>query len=278
MNLNWFESMIYGLFSGLTDILPISAQAHRTLMLKFFGVRGSLDLIHLMIHLGVCAALYLHSRKQLVRMSRARALARVPKKKRKRPLDTRSMMDSSMLITMLIPMIAGLCLYRRAMTMDGNLVLLALFLLINGIILFVPQFRATANRDSRTLSRVEGLLMGLGGGVSVIPGMSAMGVTTAIGSVCGVERTYGLNMALMMNLFLNAGYLVYDFMNVFSNGAGVLSFMILLRYLLTGMTAFGGTVLGIRLMQHFAKNNGYAGFAFYNFGQAMFAFIFNLMA
>lgn len=188
------------------------------------------------------------------------------------------MMDSSMLITMLIPMIAGLCLYRRAMTMDGNLVLLALFLLINGIILFVPQFRATANRDSRTLSRVEGLLMGLGGGVSVIPGMSAMGVTTAIGSVCGVERTYGLNMALMMNLFLNAGYLVYDFMNVFSNGAGVLSFMILLRYLLTGMTAFGGTVLGIRLMQHFAKNNGYAGFAFYNFGQAMFAFIFNLMA
>lgn len=278
MNLNWFESMMYGLFSGLTDILPVSAQAHKTLMLKFFGVRGNMDLIHLLIHLGICAALYLNCQKHLVRMSRARALARVPKKKRKRPLDTRSMMDSSMLRTMLVPVILGLFLYQRAARLNGKLVLLALFLLLNGVILYAPQFLPTGNRDSRTLSRVEGLLMGLGGAVSVVPGFSAMGVTTAISSVCGVERTYGLNMALMMNLFLNIGFLVFDVMGILQNGIGVLSFLIILRYLVTAAVAFCGAMVGIKLMRHCAENRGYAMFAFYCFGQALFTFIFNLMA
>ncbi len=278
MNLNWFESMMYGLFSGLMDILPVSAQAHRVLMLKFFGVRGNMDLLHLMIHLGICAALYMSTQKQLTRMRRARALARIPKKKRKRPLDMRSMMDSSLLLTMLIPAVLGLFFYQRVTHLGSNLVLLALFILLNGVVLFVPQVRATGNRDCRTLSRVEGLLMGLGGAVSVVPGFSAMGVTTSVASVCGVERTYALDMALMMNLGLNIGFAVLDVMGLMSNGIGLLSFSILLRYIVTAVVAFGGAAAGIRLMRRRAENNGYTAFAFYCFGQALFTFIFNLMA
>ena len=47
--------------------------------------------------MAVFAAIYYSSQAQMVRMQRARALARVPKRKRKRPLDVRSMMDWSML-------------------------------------------------------------------------------------------------------------------------------------------------------------------------------------
>ena len=61
MKLNWFESMLYGLFSGLTDILPVSVQAHQTLMLKFFGVKGNMELLDLLIHLAIAAALYLRN-------------------------------------------------------------------------------------------------------------------------------------------------------------------------------------------------------------------------
>ena len=45
MDLNWFESFLYGLFSGLTDILPVSAEAHRILMLKCFGIQSSTELM-----------------------------------------------------------------------------------------------------------------------------------------------------------------------------------------------------------------------------------------
>lgn len=278
MDLNWLESMLYGLLSGLMDILPVSAQAHRTLLLKFFGMKATTDMVHLMIHIGVLAALYICCQSQLIRMSRAKKLSRIPKRKRKRPLDTRSLMDLSMVKTTLVPVLLGLFLYQYTGELHSNLMLVAVFLFLNGIVLYAPQFLPTGNRDSRTLSRVEGLLMGLGGTASILPGISAVGTAVSIGSVCGVERNYCLNVALIMNLFMNAGYLFYDILAVSSGGLGTVSFVILVRYLLTAAAAFGGTMLGINLMRHLAAGAGYALFGLYCFGLSLFTFILNLMA
>lgn len=278
MELSWFESCIYGLFSGLLDIVPVSAQAHSVLLLKFFGVKASSDFLNLLIHAAVLAALYYSSQTQLIRMKRARALARVPKRKRKRPLDVRSMMDWSMLKTMLIPAVLGVFLRKYTAGLQGKLMLVSLFLFLNGLILYLPQFFPTSNRDSRTLSRVEGLLMGLGGAVSAVPGISAIGTTTSIASVCGVDRTYGLNMALMMNMGIAAGLMVYDILSIAANGFGTLSFLILIRYLLSAAAAFGGAVLGIKIMRNLAVERGFSSFGVYCWGLALFTFILNLIA
>lgn len=278
MELNWFESCIYGLISGLFDILPISAQAHSILLLKFFGVKASSDLMNLLIHAALFAALYYSSQTQLIRMRRARALARVPKRKRKRPLDVRSMMDWSMLKTMFVPAVLGVFLRQYTTKLQSNLMLISLFLFINGLILYVPQFFPTSNRDSRTLSRVEGLLMGLGGTASMVPGISAIGATTSIASVCGVEHTYGLNMALMMNMAICAGLMIYDLLGIATRGFGELSFLYLLTCLLSGVAAFGGAMLGIRVMRHLAAGKGFSTFGVYCWGLALFTFILNLIA
>lgn len=278
MDLNWLQSILYGLLSGLTDILPVSAQAHKVLLLKLFGIQDNMEAMDFLIHLAILAALYFSSQTQLVRMSRAKALARVPKRKRKRPLDVRSLMDLSLAKTMLVPTVIGLFLYQYASGLKSNLMLLSVFLFLNGVVLYVPQFLPSSNRDSRTLSRVEGLLMGLGGAASVLPGVSAIGVSTSIGSVCGVERSYSLNMALLMNMAVTLGFLVYDVMGIAANGLGTLTFLIFIRYLLTALVAFGGCFLGIKVMRYLAANHSFALFALYCFGLALFTFILNLMA
>ena len=278
MELSWFESCILGLFSGLLDILPVSAQAHSVLLLKFFGVKVSSDLMNLLMHIAVFAALYYSSQTQLIRMKRARALARVPKRKRKRPLDVRSMMDWSMLKTMLVPALLGVCLYRYTTQMRSKLMLISLFLFLNGVILYIPQFFPTSNRDSRTLSRIEGLLMGLGGAVSAVPGISAIGATTSIASICGVDRTYGLNMALMMNMGITVGLMVYDVLGIVSNGFGILSVWVLIQYLFAAAAAFAGAMLGIKVMRHLAAGQGFSVFGVYCWGLALFTFILNLIA
>lgn len=278
MDLNWMQGLLYGLCSGLMDILPVSAQAHRVLLLKFFGTRGSSDLMHLLIHFAVVCALYFSCNAHIVRMSRAKRLSRVPKRKRKRPLDTRSLMDLSMLKTMLVPVIVGMFLYPYTEKMRGSLLFTALFLFLNGIILYIPQFLPTGNRDSRNSSRVEALLMGLGGIASVLPGISAMAVTTSISSVCGVERGYGLSMALLMNLFLNIGLLIHDALGIAAGGLETLSLQLVAGYILTAAAAFAGTLLGIRLMRRLAEGEGYSVIGLYCFGMSLFIFILNLMA
>lgn len=279
MDLSWLESIIYGLVSGLTDILPISAQAHRILLLKVFGRVGRSDLLQLLIHLGIFGALYYSSLKHLVRMNRARKLSHVPKRRRKRPLDTRSLMDLSLLKTMVLPVILSLFAYQYVKPLGDTLLFVVLFLFVNGIILYIPQYLPSGNRDCRTLSRVEGLLVGLGGSVGIVPGISGMGSATAVASVCGVDRNYALTMALMMNMAVSAGMMVMSVLNILNNGlVETLSFMLLIRYLITAVAAFGGSMLGIRIMRAMANGNGYGLFGFYCWGLALFTFILNLLA
>lgn len=277
MDLNWLQSLLFGLISGLTDILPVSAQAHRMLMLKFFGLKSITSLLALMMHLSVFIALYLSSRGQFVRMNRARALARVPKRKRKRPLDVKSMMDWSLIKTMLLPTILGLLLYQYARNMQTNLLTIAAFLFLNGVILYVPQFLPSSNKDSRTLSRLEGFAMGCGCAVSILPGISTVGTVVSIGSVCGVERVYSLNMAFIIKMFLMAGLMVYDVLGIISGGLEALSFSIILKYLVTAALSFGAAMGGIRLTRRLASEHGFGLFGVYCWGVALFIFILNLV-
>ena len=277
MDLNWLQSLLFGLISGLTDILPVSAQAHRMLMLKFFGVKSITSLLALMMHLSVFAALYLSSRGQFVRMNRARALARVPKRKRKRPLDVKSMMDWSLIKTMLLPTILGLLLYQYARNMQTNLLTIAAFLFLNGVILYVPQFLPSSNKDSRTLSRLEGFAMGCGCAASILPGISTVGTVVSIGSVCGVERVYSLNMAFIIKMFLMVGLMVYDVLGIISGGMEALSFAVVLRYLVTALLSFGAAMGGIRLTRRLTAEHGFSLFGVYCWGVALFIFILNLV-
>ena len=277
MELNWLQSILFGLVSGAADIIPVSGQAHRLLLLKFFGVNQLPNLLALLLHLSVAAALYLSSQGQFVRMNRARALARIPKKKRKRPLDTRSMMDWSLIKTMLVPTVIGLLLNSRVRGWSVNMFLIAGMLFVNGLILYIPQFLPTSNRDSRTLTRLEGVLMGLGAGASVLPGISTVGIMVSIASVCGIERLYGLNMTFIVKLFFLIGLMVYDLLAIITDGLGGLTVMLLVQYLFTGLLSFGASMFAIRLLRRLAPEHGFHTFGVYCWGLALFTFILNLV-
>ena len=278
MDFNWYESILYGLLSGIADILPVSAQAHKLLLLKLFGASNEPGLMRLLIHLSILGALYYCCQNHIIRMMRAQSLARIPKRKRKRPLDTRSLMDFSLWKTMLIPVILAYLTYEKAQGLGSNLVWVATFLFINGLVLYIPQFLPGSNKDSRMMSRLEGLIMGLGGAASVFPGMSAVGTSVSIGSICGVDRTYGLNMALLMNMAVIVAQIVFDIIAIVTTGLSGISFVMVLYYLLAAAAAFGGTFLGVKIMRTMAVNIGFSWFAYYCWGMALFTFILNLMA
>lgn len=278
MDLNWFESLLYGLFSGLTDILPVSAQAHDMLLMKMFGLRSVPILLQLFLHLSIFAALYYSCMPHIIKMIRAKHLARIPKRKRKRPLDVKSLMDFSLWKTMAVPVILSFFIYQKLDGLRSNLLLMACFLFLNGVILYIPQYLPGSNKDSRSLSRVEGLLMGLGGAAAVLPGISAVGSCISIGSVCGVDRKYCLDMALLLNLIVTGGLIVMDILILIADGIGGLTFGALVRFLLSAAAAFMGTSLGIRCMRHLAADKGYGIFTYYCWGLALFTFILNLLA
>ena len=278
MDFNWLESILFGFVSGLSDVLPVSAQAHKLILLKLFGIKSEPGLLRLLIHVSILGALYYNCMPHIVKILRAKSLARIPKRKRRRPLDYKSLMDFRLWQTMIIPVILIFFLYEKASTLHNSLSFMAIFLFINGVILYVPPFMPGSNKDSRTLSRVEGLLMGLGGAAGILPGISGVGTATSVASICGVDRSYGLSMVLLMNLAATACLIVYDIILIATVGMESLSALILLSYILSAAAAFAGTTVAIRVMRALAAEKGYSVFAYYCWGVALFTFILNLMA
>lgn len=277
LELSWLEGILFGLISGLTEILPVSARAHRVLLGRLFGNEEPAGLMMLLLHTAVFAAVYLSSQKLILKMRHARRLARTPKKKRKRPLDIKSMMDSSFLRTMMVPVILAYLLYGMISKIKIRLIALAGLLVINGIILYIPQFFPSSNKDARSLSRLEGILMGVGGALGVLPGVSGIGASLTIGSICGVDRAYAVNMSLLMYLAASVVTMIFDVLAIVIGGLGSLSFLLLLRYILVAGAAFAGTMLAIRVLRSMAQA-GWTIFAYYSWGLALFTFILNLMA
>ena len=278
MEFNWWRSILMGILTGASSVMPVSVEAHQRLLLKFMGIREIPVLMELMIHIGVFAALYFCSQNHILKMTRASKLARIPKKKRKRPLDTYSLMDLSLCKTMLIPGIIALFVYEKANALVSNAIVMATFLFVNGLILYIPQFLPSSNKDCRSLSRVEGLLMGLGGAFCVIPGLSGVGTAASVASVCGVDRKYGLNMILLMTMGITAGRTILDVLNMITGGVGLFSFAVLLCCLLACAVAFVAAFLAVKLMRNLASETGFAGFAYYSWGLALFTFVLSLMA
>lgn len=272
-----FQSLLFGLISGLSDILPVSSQAHKAMMLKVFGMNGEEALLRLFIHAGILAALYYCCANQIMRFSRQLRLARVPKKKRKRPVDTRTLMEFRLLRMIVIPVLISLYFYQYTAAWGTKLNLIAIFLLINGVILFVPSLFPTGNKDARNMSGLNGLLIGLGGAASVVPGISAIGSVNAVSSVCGADRSFSLNLSFLMNMVLTVGLIALDFAAVYASGASNLSFYVLVTYFISGVAAFGGAYLGIQTMRALAANIGFNIFAFYSFGAALLSFVLYLM-
>ncbi len=278
MELNWLESILMGLLSGLGEILPVSARAHSIVLLKVFGAEDNSHVLDLLIHLAIFAAVYMSCQNQILRYLRARHISRIPKKKRKRPLDTRALMDFRMVRTMAIPVIFAFFFFERCQVIGDKAVWLSVMLFLNGVILYIPQFFPGSNKDCRTLTRLEGLLMGIGGAASVLPGISGIGASLSIGSLCGVERTYALSITLLMELVVITGLIVFDIIGMVTVGLGVFSFLIFVKYLVSAVAAFAGAYLGIRILSALAEEAGYSLFAYYCWGAALFAFILNLLA
>lgn len=276
MEFNFFQSLLFGFLSGLTDILPVSAQAHKAIALTLFGSDAEPALLRLLIHVAILAALYICRRDQIRCIRRQLQLAKVPKRRRKRPLDTRVLLDVRLLKTMAVPVIICGLFSGKAAQLNRSLSWIALLSLVNAMILFLPSLMPTGNKDSRSLSPMEGILIGFGGGIGILPGISSMAGMNAIASVCGVERKYALNLTLLLQMVITAIRIVFDVIGLFS-GVGTISAGGVLGCVLAAAAAFCGVCMAVRIMAGLAERKGFNAFALYSLAAAFLIFILYLM-
>lgn len=275
MELSWFESFIYGIISGLTEFLPISAEAHRALYLRLIGA-GDYSLLRFMTHMGTLLGLLITCWPMISKLSRERQIASVNKKRRKRAPDARSLTDIRFLRICVVSLIIVFIIHPIVHDLHERLWILAGFLILNGLLLYIPQFLPGANKDSRSLSSMDAMIVGLSGGLGVIPGLSRVGLTASSNLMRGAEKRYALDTALLLSIPALAVLLIIDFFGIFTATAG-LTFLAILSCFTAGITAFLSACFGIYIMRFLAVRAGFSGFAYYSWGLSLFSFILYLM-
>lgn len=273
MEMGMIQSLIYGFLSGLAEILPVSAKAHQTILLTIFGEEKASPLMTLFIHLGTLCALYICCREQIRKMLRQYKLSRIPKHRRKRPLDVRVMMDLRLLRTVAIPVLLAFLLTAQADKLNTGLSWIAGMSILNALILFVPGLLPTGNKDTLSITPVESILMGIGCGAGVLPGISSMGTMLSVASVTGVDRTFALGFAELILMVVAAIRSVFSLAALFAGGAlGSVG-----GAFLAAVTAFGGVYLGVYILRAMLRRHSCQIFAFYSLAVALLAFIFYLV-
>lgn len=273
--MDWLWTILYGFVAGLAEFLPLSSPAHQNISAAVFGLASAAPLRQFLIRSACLAALLSSCGTQLNKLRRDAQLARQPARRRKRPVDSRSVATNRLLNTAIFPLVIGLVFYRRATMWVDSLALVTIFLIINGILLFLPQYIPSGNKDGRTLSRLDGLLIGLSGAFSVFPGISRMSTIHFAASARGADKNYALQFALYLSVPALIVMLIFDAAAIFGE-IEALSFVLILQYILAMAAAYFGSHFAISVMRSLAARVGYGGFAYYCWGMALISMILYL--
>ena len=268
MELSLLQSLLMGILSGFAEILPVSAQAHRLIVLKLFGLDAEPLILRLMLHISTVVALHFYCRGHIVRMMRAFRLSRIPKRRRKRPLDTVSLMDFQLLKTAVIPVILAFVFYRKLEFLHSDLVFIAMLLAVNGVIMYIPQYLPGSNKESGAMSRIDSLVMGLGGALGSTGGISALGGAVSMATIRGMESVKALDLA----------FIVYDMADILGGGLTGLSFKMLVGAVLAAAAAAVCIIVACNLVKKIVKSVGICVFGFYSWAMAILTFVIYLLA
>ncbi len=272
MGMNLFQNLIMGFISGFSELLPISAEAHRSLLRLFFDVESEGPLFLLLVHIACLIALILYCKNTIFRIRHTRHLEKIPARRRRTQPDMQSLYTVRLLRSATIVMVALKLMTPMVSFIQNRINFLAIALVCNGIFLILPAVCRSGNKDSRNMPRVDGLLMGLGAGLSVIPGISAVGAAASFGIARGVDRRYAFEFTQLLMIRVLIVDIAFDFLQMLSGGMAF-SGSLLLAAVLAGLLAAAGAVLALKLARFLMEHVGITGFAYYSWGLALFSFI-----
>lgn len=268
--MKFFESIVYGFVSGLSEILPVSSRAHQGILLKLFGETEANPLLNLMIRLGVLAAVFFNCRDLLNKLLSNQRTGQRSRRYATRNADYRFLKNAA------IPLVVGLVLFTYILNTTLTLTRIAIFSFINGLLLFLTDRMMQGNKDTKHMSAIDSYCAGILGAFSVLPGVSRVGVMTSYTSMRGADRGKALNWALILSIPAMIIYILFDFFALFS-GFQAVRFVIFLGYILAMGAAFAACYMAITIMRFLSVRTGYSGFAFYCWGVALFSFVLYLI-
>lgn len=276
--MNFFECIVYGVVSGLTEIFPVSSQANQMVMRHLFGVPQKEPIRDLLVHMAVFIGIILACRGMFTKIRREQVMAY---RMRRNPSQVRALKgvyDVRLVRTAVPIMVIGMFANLMFNDFYDRRPLFAMVLLVNGALTLIPTFMHQGNKDARIMTRGDSMLIGFAAACSAIPGISRNGAIMFMTLMRKADKQNGVNWALLLSLPAMAVLVLLDFIAIFTVGVSGVTVAVLGGYLLSMLGAFVGAFLAVNTIKMLILRSDYTGFAYYDFGLALLTFVLYLIA
>ena len=265
--MNWFESLVYGLLSGITEFLPISSFAHRQLLYKMLDISGVDPLQSLLVHIALIAAVLTGCRSTIEQFYRAK---RTYRKNHSRMHGSNSLLELRFLQNAVLPMLIGYFVLSYFLPIKATLVWIAGFSFINFLILIFQSRMMQGNKDERIMSVYDSFVIGLSASISALPGISRICVMLTAATQRGIDKLKAINWVLLLSVPLLAVLSLIDIFNLITATGAVALRGNVIGYILSTAGAYISGYLGVLIMKYYAYRKDISDFAYYSFGVMIF--------
>jgi undecaprenyl-diphosphatase len=213
------EAIILGLVQGLTEFLPISSSAHLRILGEVAGWGDPGATFTAITQLGTETAVIIYFRRDIGRIiskwfrSFGSRGGRRSTGVQKGDPDVRM---GWLIIVGTIPIVlVGYFAQDYIRSVFRSLWLVAIVLIVFGILLGLADWLGRKNKDLTQLSYRDGILIGLGQMLALIPGVSRSGASTSVGLALGFNRPAAARYSFLLAIPAVFGSGLYELVTSF---------------------------------------------------------------
>ena len=245
-----YQGIILGIIQGLTEFLPVSSSGHLVLGQIFFGITESQLPFDISVHMGTLLAVLVVYASD-IRAILVSVFGFISKAVSLKPMahllkeDKNLQLAGLILIGSIPTAFIGLILKQFEHILFTSEFLVGLMLILTGTILWASKNFYFSKSKKDCFSIKKALIIGVGQGLAVIPGISRSGTTIAIGMFLGLDRHNAAKFSFLLSIpailgaqilsikdMINSG-LVIDSITIYATIASFITGLLALKLLLS---------------------------------------------
>lgn len=280
--MNIFQALILGLVQGVAEFLPISSSGHLKIVEKLMGLSaadGNFAFFNVMLHVGTLIAVLIAFREDLsILLRELFSMIRGGSSRRDKTANIPARRLILLLLLSLLPLFIVLPFKSLIESLGSGahaMVFIGVMLICTGMLLYFSDRFAKGEKDEKTMTVADSLLVGAAQTLAVVPGLSRSATTITAGMMRGMDRSFAVRFSFLMSIPTVLGALLLELIDAIKNGLGDISiWLCLFGMVVAGVSGF----FAIRLLRKMAEREKFGGFAFWCWGAGLFALLISLIS
>lgn len=260
-----FVAILLGLLQGSTVFLPISYSGHQAVFINLLKLDvPSGGPFGFLMNVSTLVSILMVYRKEIEKVLRE-GIDFLRGRGNEDPMSEGRMSPSfrtlAFIIAGQVPLLFSIPISSRIDILMNNAAFVGFAMLATGALLFVTDmFVKAGKKTEKTITPKDVLFIALGQAVAIIPGLSRIGTTMAVGQVCGLKKEFSIRFSILLSLPSVALAILVSLFSLFKAGSDWSSFF---SYLMAFIISVFSGYLSLQLLRMITRKKKLRNFSYY---------------